>query len=233
VVPAYHLAGLKEPLVFSGPVLAGIYLGKIKKWNDPALQALNSGVALPDQEINVIHRSDGSGTTYTWTEYLAKVSAEWKQVGTSITWPVGAGEPGNDAVTRRVKSTPWSIGYIPLPYALKEEVPFGLVQNAEGVPVKASVESVTAAAKAILPKIGEELAFSLANAPGKDSYPIGGATWAVVCAKQSGARGKALAEFFRWVIHEGQDKAEALHYSRLPSELVERVDRKLGAVAAP
>ena len=182
VVPAYNLDEVKEPLTFTGPILAGIYLGKIKKWNDEALKKANPNAALPDKDIVPIHRTDGSGTTWIFTDYLASVSPEWKPigVGSSVTWPTGPGEPGTSGVVKRIKSTPGSLGYVPLPEAVQNQLTFGLVTNQEGTPVKASPAAVTAAAKGALKTIPDNLRFSLANAPGKDSYPISGGTWMVV-----------------------------------------------------
>jgi phosphate transport system substrate-binding protein len=233
VVPAYNLEEIKEPLTFSGPVLADIYLGKIHKWNEKVIQDLNPNVTLPDKDIAVFHRKDGSGTTYIWTDYLARVSPEWKKTvgaGTSVSWQVGEGASSNKELAESMKKKAGSIGYLPLTYALDAQIPFGLVQNKEGTAVKPSMESVTAAAKAILPEIGEDLRFSLANAPGKDSYPISGATWAVVFAHQSGASGQTLADFLRWATHDGQEAAKSLKYAPLPSELAERVEKKLTAI---
>jgi phosphate transport system substrate-binding protein len=206
VVPAYNL-GLKETVRFSGPVLADIYLGKIKKWNDPALQALNPGVALPDLDIVVVHRADGSGTTYIWVDYLAKVSTAWKTkvgVGTSVNWPTGIGQKGNEGVTRQTKQTNGAIGYVELIYALQNKVDYGLVRNQEGAFINASLASITAAASDALKEIPDDLRYSLTNAPGKDSYPISGTSWAVLYVKQAPERGKAVVDFLRWCTHEGQ-----------------------------
>jgi phosphate transport system substrate-binding protein len=233
VVPAYNLKDVDKPLVFSGPVLADIFLGKITKWNDKALQALNPGVKLPDQDIGVVHRSDGSGTTYIWTDYLAKVSEEWdKEVGhaTSVDWKAGRGEKGNEGVAQGVKDTPGAIGYIELIYALQNDIKFGLVKNKEGYPIQADLKSVSAAADAALKDIPEDLRYSITNAPGKDSYPISGTSWAVLYVDQPKDKGQQVVDYLRWCIHDGQKFCEELHYATLPKGLVEKADKKLDSV---
>jgi phosphate transport system substrate-binding protein len=229
-VAAYNLADVKEPLKFSGPILADIFLGNIKKWNDPALKKLNPDAALPDQEIVVVHRSDGSGTTYIWVDYLSKVSPEWKEkvgVGTSVNWPTGIGQKGNEGVAGQVQRSAGSIGYIELIYALQNKIKYGTVQNKEGNFVAAGLDSVTAAANASLTVIPEDLRYSITDAPGKDSYPIAGTSWAVCYTNNPGGKGKDVHDFLHWCTHDGQKFADALHYSRLPPALVERVDKRL------
>jgi phosphate transport system substrate-binding protein len=233
VVPIYNLPEVSQALRFSGPVLANIYLGKITKWNDKALQELNPKVAqeLPDQPIRVVHRKDGSGTTYIWVDYLAKVSAESKQrlgVSTEVPWPVGAAESGNEGVAEYVKRTPASIGYVELAYAFRREIPFGLVQNREKEFVKASFESVGMAATNGLTSVPDDLRFSLTDPPGQGSYPICGATWAVVQRNQTAEKKKQLADFLYWALDKGQDEADALFYHRLPAALRERAEKQLG-----
>jgi len=233
VVPAYNLPDIKEPLKFSGPVLADIFLGKITRWNDKALMALNPGVALPDQDIDVIHRSDGSGTSYIWTDYLSKVSAEWKaKVGTatSVNWPMGEGQKGNEGVAGQVRRMPGAIGYIELTYAMQSSIQFGSVQNRDGTFVKASLESVTAAANGALSAIPDDLRYSITNAPGKDSYPISGTIWAIMYVNQPAGKGQQVVDFLHWILHDGQRYAEALHYASLPQGLIDRADKKLAAV---
>lgn len=233
VVPAYNLAELKEPLKFSGPVLAGIYLNKIKKWNDPEIQKLNPGADLADLEILVVHRSDGSGTTYIFVDYLAKLSSEWKEkvgVGTSVKWPTGTGQQGNDGVAGLVKRTAGSIGYIELIYALQNKIKYGSVKNKEGEFVSASLDSVTAAANASLKTISEDLRYSITDAPGKESYPIAGTSWGVCFVDNPGSKGKQVRDFFHWCTHDGQQFCEALHYSKLPKGLVERVEKRLALI---
>ncbi len=233
VVPAYNLEKLKAPLTLDGSVLAGIYLGNIKKWNDEPIKKLNPDADLPSELIHVVHRDDASGTTYIWTDYLSKVSPEWKQqagVGTSIDWPAGEGAAGNDGVSAKIKETPNSLGYLPLNYALKGDIAFALMKNKEGAAVQASLESVTAAADHALTDIPEDLRYSLTDAPGKDSYPISGSTWAVVFVKQAAGRGQPLVDFLRWATHDGQADAEELHYARLPQGLVARAEKKLDQI---
>jgi phosphate transport system substrate-binding protein len=233
VVPTYNLPSVKEELRFSGPVLAGIFLGKITKWNDPALQALNPGVKLPDEEIAVMHRSDGSGTTYIWVDYLAKVSPDWKSkvgVGTSVNWPAGEGQKGNEGVAGEVQRTEGAIGYIEFIYAMQNKMQFGAVQNKEGVFVKATPESVTAAANSALATIPDDLRYSITDAPGKDSYPISGTSWAVIYVNEPAGKGQEVVDFLRWVIHDGQKYADALHYAKLPQGLVARADKKLDSI---
>ncbi len=233
VVPAYNLPGVSEPLQFTGPVLADIYLGKITKWNDPALRDLNPGANLPEQEIIVVRRSDGSGTTYVWVDYLAKVSPEWKQkvgVGTSVNWPVGIGQKGGEGVAGQVRRSPGSLGYIELTYALHNDIPFGLVRNKEGVFVRASLGSVTAAADAALTNIPDDLRYSITDAPGKDSYPISGTVWAVVYVNLPPAKGRQIRDFLWWVIHDGQPFCEEMDYARLPEGLVKRAEGKLNLI---
>ncbi|HLW67936.1 MAG TPA: phosphate ABC transporter substrate-binding protein PstS [Gemmataceae bacterium] len=233
VVPAYTLKNVKETLVFSGPVLADIYLGKIKKWNDKAIKDLNPSVSLPDLDIAVVHRSDGSGTTAIWSDYLSKVSDEWKDKvgkGTSLNWPVGIGQKGNEAVARQVHDTEGAIGYIELTYALQTKIAFASVKNKAGKTIQASLETVTAAADSSLKDIPEDLRYSITDAPGDNAYPISGTVWAVIYVKQSKDKGKAVVDFLRWCTHEGQEFCASLQYSRLPKGLIERVERKTDSV---
>jgi phosphate transport system substrate-binding protein len=236
VVIIYNVSEVKEPLVFTGPVLADIYLGKITKWNDAALKKLNPAAALPDKEIAVVHRSDGSGTTYIFSDYLSQVSDGWKKIGkaTSLNWPRGSGGKGSEGVTGQVKDSPGSIGYVELIYALQNKIPFGLMQNKEGATIKGSLESVTAAADAALKKLSPEeletLRYSIVNADGKESYPISGTVWAVIYKNQPTEKGKAIVDYLRWITHEGQPYAKELDYAQLPKSLVERIEKKLGEV---
>ncbi len=230
VVPAYNLKGSKEPLHFTGPVLADIFLGKIKKWNDPRIRDLNKSAELPDQEIGVVHRSDGSGTTYIFADYLSKVSPEWKNqvgVGTDLKWPAGVGVPKNDGVAAQIARTPGGLGYVELTYALNSSIPYGAVENREGEFVRADLQSVTRAAEGALKDIPEDLRYSLTNAPGKGGYPICGTTWAVLYTQQKPGKGKLLKDFLHWATHDGQGYPEELQYARLPAGLVQRIDQKL------
>jgi phosphate transport system substrate-binding protein len=233
VVPVYNLPGVRQPLRFTGTVLADIYLGRIKKWNDKALSDLNTGVALPDEAIVVVHRSDGSGTTYIWTEYLSKASAEWKKavgVATEVKWPAGLAEAGNGGVAEKVQKTSRSIGYVELTYAYRFDLPYGLVQNREKEFVKASLASVTRAADSALVEIPDDLRYSLTGAPGKDSYPIVGTTWAIVHVRQPREKGRQLVDFLGWAVGNGQGSVEELLYARLPEALVERAKRKIDEI---
>ncbi|HWG42607.1 MAG TPA: phosphate ABC transporter substrate-binding protein PstS [Gemmataceae bacterium] len=232
IVPAYNLKDIDKPLNFSGEVLAAIFRGKIKKWNDPALRAINEGVALPDLDISVVHRTEGSGSTFIFTEYLSKVSPEWKeQVGanTSVKWPVGTGEQGNPGVAGFLGNTPGSIGYIELYYALlkAKDIQFGAVKNKAGKFIRADLVSVRKAAENSLANIPDDLRFSLTDAEGVDSYPIAGATWAVLYTNPTDDTGKALVDFLIWAIHEGQKYNESMHYANVPEALVKRIDEKL------
>ena len=231
-VPAYNLDEVQAQLKFSGPVLADIYLGKIKRWNDPALVKLNPDASLPDKEIFVVRRSDGSGTTFIWADYLAKVSPEWKEkvgVGTSVNWPTGTGAKGNEGVAGQVQKSPGALGYIELIYAIQNGIKYGKVRNREGVFVAASLESVTAAANASLAEVPEDLRYSITDAPGKDSYPIAGTSWAICYTNAPGGKGKEVRDFLHWCTHEGQDYCEKLHYSRL-AEIPDRTHRQAARI---
>jgi phosphate transport system substrate-binding protein len=233
VVVIYTLEEVKEPLRFSGPVLADIYLGKVKKWNDAALKQLNPSAPLPDKDILVVHRSDGSGTTYIWADYLAKVSDAWKNgpgVATSLNWPVGVAQKGSEGIAGQVRRTPGSIGYVEMTYALQNKMQFGQVKNKAGAFIEPSLKAVTAAANDFLESIPDDLRFSITDAPGKDAYPISGTTWAVVYNKLPAGNGQAVVDFLRWVTHDGQQYCEALDYSRLPPGLVTRLEKKLDEI---
>jgi phosphate transport system substrate-binding protein len=224
VVVTSNLSG-NPSLKFDGDAIAGIFLGQIKKWNDPKLTALNPGVKLPDQDIVVVHRSDGSGTSYIWTDYLSKISPEWKaNVGanTSVKWPTGLGGKGNEGVSGQVKQTPGAIGYVELIYAAQNKMPYAEVKNAAGEFVKPTLESVTAAlATADIP---DDFRFSMTNAPGKEAYPIAGATWLLVYQQQKDpAKGKKLVEFLKWAAKDGEKMATDLQYAPLPENLQQRV----------
>ena len=230
VAVACNLEEVKGPLTLSGPLLADIYLGKVKKWNADAIKELNPGVKLPDREISVVHRQEGSGTTYIWTDYLSKVSSPWKSqvgVGTTVNWPTGVGMAGTRGMADEVKRVSGGIGYLQLNDALKNNLQVALVKNSAGVAIKASPESLTAAANSALSTVPDNLQFSLTDAPGKDAYPISGAVWAILYVKQKATRGPAVIEFLRWATHEGQEYAGALHYAPLPKKLVAAVEKKL------
>ena len=226
VVPVYNIPNVKAELKFNGSLLADIYLGKIKKWNDPAIVKLNVGVMLPATDITVVHRSDGSGTTYIWADYLAKVSPEWKTkvgVGTSPNWPAGIGGKGNEGVSGLVSQTPGSIGYVELIYALQTRISYGSVQNMAGEFVKASVESVTAAASEAAAKMPADFRVSITNAPGKTTYPISSFTWLLLYENpKDKAQAKVMVDFVKWALADGQKLAAALGYAPLPAEVVKR-----------
>jgi phosphate ABC transporter phosphate-binding protein len=230
VVPVYHVEGVDASLHFSGGVLADIFLGKIKNWNDPAIVALNPGTTLPDTEITVVHRSDGSGTSFVFTEFLSKVSEEWKnRVGaaTAVNWPTGIGQKGNEGIAGQVGRTDGAIGYVELIYALQNEMTYGAVQNQAGEFIKGGLESVTAAAEGALKNLPDDLRYSITNAPGKDSYPIAGTTWAVFYKNDSKEKVQAISSFLRWATTEGQSLGTALDYAKLPQGVVDNLTKKL------
>lgn len=236
VVPIYNLPEAKKTLVFSGPVLADLFLGKIKKWNDPKLVALNPDAGLPDKAVTIVHRSDGSGTSYVFTDYLAKVSPEFKKtVGCATTpdWVKGQlGGKGNDGVAGEISRAPGTLGYVELLYALANKIAYGSVQNAAGKTVAGSIESVTAAAASIK-EIPTDLRISITNAPGDDAYPISTFTWVLVYKQQAdSAKAKALVEFLWWAVHDGQKLASELHYAPLPQAFVIRNEQRLQSITA-
>jgi phosphate transport system substrate-binding protein len=224
VVPVYDLPGMTAPLRFSGATLAGIYLGKITKWNDPALANENPGVTLPASEITVAHRADGSGTTYIWVDFLSKISPEFKQkvgVGTSVQWPVGVGGKGNEGVAGLVKQTPGSIGYVELIYAMQNKIAYGSVRNAAGEYVRASLESVTAAAAGVSGAMPADFRVSITNAPGRGVYPISSFTWLLLYQHPKDAqRARTLVDFVKWALTDGQKYCGELGYAPLPASVV-------------
>ena len=234
VVPTYNISGVDATLNFTPEALAGIFLGKITKWNDPVITDANKGVKLPGEDIVVVHRADGSGTTYCWTDYLSKVSEEWKNKvgkGTSVNWPVGLGGKGNEGVTGTVKNTPNSIGYVELIYAESNKIPYGSVKNSAGAFVKASLAAVSAAAAGAAKDMPEDFRVSITNAPGKTSYPISTFTWLLIPEKFSdAAKRDAIKGFLKWALGDGQNYAEALSYSRLPKEVVAKETKAIAKV---
>jgi phosphate transport system substrate-binding protein len=232
-VPAYNVPGVSGEIKFTPETLAGIFLGKISKWNDKAITSANPGVNFPDKEIIVVHRSDGSGTTFIWTDYLSKVSPEWKsQVGadTSVKWPVGMGGKGNEGVAGFIRQLSGSIGYVELIYAMQNNIPFGSVRNSAGVFLKASLEGVTAAA-ASAPKMPADFRVSITNAPGKDAYPISSFTWLLIPApSKDAAKGKILADFLNWMVTDGQKMTSALAYAPLPENVAAKVKEAIKQV---
>jgi phosphate transport system substrate-binding protein len=234
VVPVYQLAGASAEIKFTGPLLADIFLGKVVKWNDPAIAKVNPGVKLPDTDITVVHRSDGSGTSYIWVDYLAKVSPEWKKnvgVSTAVKWPVGLGGKGNEGVAGLVKQTPGSIGYVELLYAVQNKIAFGAVQNANGEFVKASIPAVTAAAAAAAKSMPADFRVSITNAPGAGVYPISSFTWLLLYENpKDKAQSKAMVEFMKWALTDGQKMATDLGYAPLPAEVVKLVQATLATI---
>ncbi len=224
-VPAYNIPGVTAELKFTPEALAGIFLGKIGKWNDKAITSVNPGVNLPDKDIIVVHRSDGSGTTFIWTDYLSKVSPEWKaQVGsdTSVKWPIGMGGKGNEGVAGLIRQLPGSIGYVELIYALQNNITYGSVRNSAGVFLKASLAGVTAAA-ASAPKMPADFRVSITNAPGKDAYPISSFTWLLIpLQSKNPANAKILTDFLNWMVTDGQKLTSALEYAPLPQNVAEK-----------
>jgi len=231
-LPSYNIPGVDAELNFTPEALAGIFLGKITKWNDPAIAGPNPGVNLPGKDLVVIHRSDGSGTTYIWTDYLSKVSEEWKTKvgkGTSVNWPVGLGGKGNEGVAGLIKQTPYSIGYIELIYAIQNRIPYGRVRNAAGTFVKADLASVSAAAAGAAKSMPEDFRVSITNAPGKAAYPIAGFTWLLIPEHiADGNKREVLKGFLKWMLADGQKYCEGLAYGRLPKEVV---DQEMKAIA--
>jgi phosphate transport system substrate-binding protein len=223
-IPTYNVPGVQVDLKFTPEALAGIFLGKITKWNDPAIASANSGVKLPGDDIVVVHRSDGSGTSYIWTDYLSKVSPQWNtSVGkaTSVKWPVGLGGKGNEGVTALVQQTPGAIGYVELIYAVQNKIPYGQVKNTSGVFVKADLASVSAAAAATAKFMPDDFRVSITNAEGKGAYPISSFTWLLVPSKIDDAgKREVVKDFLKWMMTDGQASCEALAYAKLPKEVV-------------
>lgn len=228
VVATYNVEGIEQGLKLSPETITGMFLGEITKWNDPAIAADNPGVDLPSTDVAVVHRSDGSGTTNIFTDYLSSVSTQWKDrvgVGTSVNWPVGLGAKGNEGVAGQVKQTPGAIGYTELAYAIQNNLSYASIKNQAGQYVVPSAETVTAAAAGAAPTMPDDLRVSLVNAPGENSYPIAGFTWLLVREEQDDpAKGKAVADLFWWGIHEGQQYAADLLYAPLPEEVVSKAE---------
>jgi phosphate transport system substrate-binding protein len=233
VVPAYNIPGVSAELKFTPDILAGIFLGRISNWNDPAISAVNLGVKFPNQDIIVVHRSDGSGTTFVWTDYLSKVSPDWKaQVGsgTSVKWPKGMGGKGNEGVAGLIRQLPGSLGYVELIYAVQNNILYGSVRNSAGVFLKASLDGVTAAA-ASAPKMPADFRVSITNAPGKDAYPISTFTWLLIPVQsKDAAKGAILADFLNWMVSDGQKLTAALSYAPLPESVAAKVKETIKQV---
>jgi phosphate transport system substrate-binding protein len=237
VVLAYNLPAVNGTLRLDGPTIAEIFMGKITKWNDPKIAALNPGVTLPATDIVVAHRSDGSGTSYIFTDYLSKVSPEWaKDVGksTAVKWPVGLGGKGNEGVTALVQQTPGAIGYVELIYALTNHIPFAELKNRDGKWVKASLQGVTAAAAGAASNMPSDFRVSITDAPGADTYPISSFTYLLVYQQQSNHEtGEQVKKFINWALHEGQKYAPALNYAPLPPQVVALEEKQLQTIEIP
>jgi phosphate transport system substrate-binding protein len=234
VVPIYNITGSPD-LKFTGPLLADIFLGKVTKWNDPAIAKVNPGVTLPSTTITVVHRADGSGTSYIWCDYLSKVSPEWKQkvgVATAVNWPVGLGGNQSDGVTALVKQTPGAIGYVELVYALQQKLSYGSVQNHDGNFLKATLETVTAAASAASGnKMPADFRVSIVNAEGPQAYPISSFTWMLYYENpKNKAQAKAMVDFMKWALSDGQKYCADLGYAPLPSAVVQMEMAQLGKI---
>jgi phosphate transport system substrate-binding protein len=232
VVPAYNIPGVKQEIKFTPEMLSGIFLGKITTWNDPAITKANPGVNFPGQPIVVVHRSDGSGTTFIFTDYLSSVSPEWKGgpgKGTSVKWPVGLGAKGNEGVAGMVRQMEGAIGYVELIYAVQNNIPYGTVKNKSGNFVKASLESTTAAAASA--KMPPDFRVSIVNAPGKDAYPIASFTWLLIPVQQKDAnKGKIIKEFLGWMLDQGQQMTTQLTYAPLPKNVADDVRKTIQQV---
>jgi phosphate transport system substrate-binding protein len=234
VVPTYNIPGVSTVLKFTPKALAGIYMGTITKWNDPEITGSNPGVQLPNNDIVVIHRSDGSGTTFVWTDYLSKVSPDWKaKVGsnTSVNWPVGLGGKGNEGVSGLVEQTPNSIGYVELIYALQNHMSYGLVQNSAGKFVKASLATVSDAAAGVATKMKSDIRISITDAPGAETYPICSFTYLLIPETFSDATKRdAVKAFLHWMLTTGQGEVEALNYAQLPKAVVAIEMKQIGEI---
>ncbi len=234
VVPVYNVPGVSQELKFSGPLLADIFLGNVTKWNDAAIAKLNPGVSLPANDIVVVHRSDGSGTTFIWVDYLAKVSPEWKKrvgVATSVNWPVGVGAKGNESVSAQVRQVPNAIGYVELIYALHSKINYGSVQNASGTFVKADVNSVTEAAAAAAANMPADFRVSITNAAGAGVYPISSFTWLLLYENHPDkAKAKVMVDFVKWALADGQKFATELGYAPLPKNVIDMEVKALAQI---
>ncbi|HLG14904.1 MAG TPA: phosphate ABC transporter substrate-binding protein PstS [Blastocatellia bacterium] len=235
VVVTYNLPGVSGELKLTPELAAAIFLGTVKTWNDPVIAAANPGAALPASDITVVHRSDGSGTTFVFTDYLSKVSAEWKErvgTGTAVSWPAGIGAKGNEGVTQQVKQTPNSVGYVELLYAEQNKLPAAHLKNSAGEFVRPSLDSITAAAAGAAGHMPDDLRVSITNAPGNSAYPISSFTYLLVYKEQQdAAKGTALVDFLWWATHDGQQMARDQLYAPLPREVVERTELKIEAIA--
>jgi phosphate transport system substrate-binding protein len=235
VVPVYNVSGLQRDLRFTPEIVAGIYLGDIKKWNDPRIRAVNHGATLPDTAISVVYRSDGSGTTFVWTDYLSKVSPQWKAtVGSGVAphWPVGTGAEHNEGVAQRVQETSNSIGYVEFYYAIQHKLNFGWVRNADGRFIQADLPTITNSAAGASARMSSDFRVSITNAPGKDAYPISTFTWFLLPQSfDQPAKKTAVVELLRWVLSSGQKQCSALGYAPLPADIAERESQFVDSLA--
>jgi phosphate transport system substrate-binding protein len=233
-VPAYNIPGMREELRFTPESLSGIFLGTIRNWNDPVLARNNPRARLPANPIVVVHRSDGSGTTYCWTDYLSKIAKQWQKrvgKGTSVPWPTGLSAKGNDGVSGLLKQTPYSIGYVELTYAVQNNIPFGSVRNSGGQFVKANLDSVTAAAASAAGNIPDHFRVSITDPPGAAAYPIATFTWLLIPQKARGeGQRKVLTGFLRWSLTDGQKMVAALGYAPVPKEIARREIKALASL---
>ncbi len=236
-VLAYNLPSVTQPIRLTGPVIADIFLGKILTWSDPAITSLNPGITFPDDPIVTAHRSDGSGTTYIFTDYLNKISRDWSAKvgkGKSVKWPVGLGGKGNEGVTGVIQQTPGSIGYVELIYAISNKIPFAAVKNREGNWITASLAGVTAAAAGAAANMPPDFRVSITDAAGADAYPISSFTWLLVYKQQSDkAKGEAIIKFLKWALGDGQKLTSALFYAPLPAAVVEKELAQINQIALP
>jgi phosphate transport system substrate-binding protein len=234
VVPVYNIPGINKDLNFSGDVIADIYLGKISKWNDPRITKDNPGISLPDKAILPIYRSDGSGTTYIFTDYLSKISSDWNsKVGknTSVKWPTGIGQKGNEGIAGMVRQSPYSFGYVELIYATQNKMAYGAVKNSAGKFLKATTDGVTAAAAAAAKTMPADFRVSITNAPGATSYPISSFTWLLIPTHSADqAKTKALAEFLGWMLDHGEAEAAPLTYAPLPKPVQDMVRKSIAQI---
>jgi phosphate transport system substrate-binding protein len=233
VAVAYNVQGIGDGLKLTPEVLTAIFMGEIRKWNDPAIKELNPDMNLPDKDITVAHRSDGSGTTAIFVDYLSKVSTKWASnvgKGTAVKWPAGVGGKGNEGVAGLVKQIPGSIGYMELSYALKNKLSMARIRNKSGQYVKPSIDSATAAAAGSLSRMPADYCMFITNASGENSYPISGFTWLMVYGKYDKAKGEALVKFLKWALTDGQKHCEELYYSPLPESLVNKIMTTIKAI---
>jgi phosphate transport system substrate-binding protein len=237
VVLAYNLPSVTEQIKLTGPVIADIFLGRVLKWTDPEIVKLNPGIAFPDQPIVTAHRSDGSGTSYIFSDYLSKVSPEWSTTvgkGTSLKWPVGLGGKGNEGVTGLVQQTPGALGYVELIYALTNKIPFAIVQNRDGNWINPSLNGVTAAAAGAAANMPSDFRVSITDAPGPEAYPISSFTWLLVYKTQTDkAKGEAIVKFLKWALADGQKSTGSLNYAAIPGPVIEKELIQIDSIVLP